>query len=312
MTIIFQPLHESHFPLLLKWLETPHVKKWWDQDVAYTMKLVKEKFGKHIHGIPLSKNSNHKTYAYVICLDEEMIGYIQAYNAHDFAQENHLDLSAISGSVCGVDLFIGESSFLNKGLGTRILNEFEKQILAPHFDCCLIDPAKDNLTAVKAYTKAGFKIFAQFQTESTAWMIKELSSYVSFSYDPDPSFDEKISCALRRKCEDLTGVKTDFERVNVYLKHEQTNVAGTICYVHGKILWCDSIYVEEAFQNKGFGRQLIAKLFDISLTQNLREVQLNTYFPKAHKFFKKCGFEEVAVIPNWKYDLTCYLMRKMI
>lgn len=55
MTITFEPLHESHFPLLLKWLETPHVKKWWpitpkldtsevgDQDVTYTMDLVREK-----------------------------------------------------------------------------------------------------------------------------------------------------------------------------------------------------------------------------------------------------------------------------
>lgn len=311
MKITFAPLAESHFSLLLKWLESPHVKKWWDQDVTYTMDLVHEKFGKHIHGIALSKNSNHKTYAYVICLDEEMIGYIQAYNAHDFAQENHLDLSAISGSVCGIDLFIGEQLFLHKGLGTVILNAFESQVLTTHFDRCLIDPAKDNLTAIKAFTKAGFKIFEQFQTESTTWMIKELSS-VSFTYDPDQSFDEKISCALRRQYEDLTSRKTDFERISVYLKHKETNVAAAICYIHGKILWCDSIYVEEAFQNKGFGRQLIGKLLETALTRNLREIQLNTYFPEALAFFKKCGFEEVAVVPRWKYDLTCYLMRKMI
>jgi N-acetylglutamate synthase-like GNAT family acetyltransferase len=142
-------------------------------------------------------------------------------------------------------------------------------------------------------------------------MIKELSS-VSFSYDPVPSFDEKISFALRHQCQDLTGIKTDFEQISIYLNHKQINVAGAICYIHGKILWCDSIYVEEDFQDKGFGKKLIAKLFDLSVTKNLREVQLNTYFPKAHMFFKKCGFEEVAVIPNWKYDLTCYLMRKMI
>lgn len=312
MKITFVPLAESHFPLLLKWLEASYVKKWWDQDVTYTLELVKEKFGKHIHGLAISKNSNHKIYAYIICANKEMMGYIQAYNAHDFAQENGLNLSAISGSVCGVDLFIGEQPFLHKGWGVRILNEFEEQILTPHFDWCLIDPAKDNLTAVKAFTNAGFKILEQFQTESTAWMIKELSSSVAFSYDPDSSFDEKISSALRRRCEHLTGIKTDFEQVNVYLKYKDANIAGAICYIHGEILWCDSIYVEETFQNKGFGRQLIAKLLDIAITRNLREVQLNTYFPKAHIFFKKCGFEEVAVIPDWKYDLTCYLMRKII
>ncbi len=40
MTIIFEPLHESHFSLLLKWLETGYVKKWWDQDTEYTPDLV--------------------------------------------------------------------------------------------------------------------------------------------------------------------------------------------------------------------------------------------------------------------------------
>ncbi len=176
MKITFAPLAKSHFPLLLKWLETPHVKKWWDQDVTYSMELVKEKFGKHISGIALSKNPGNKTYAYIICVNKEMIGYIQAYNAHDFAHENGLDLSAISGLVCGIDLFIGESSFTRKGLGASILNEFEKQILAPHFDWCLIDPSKDNLVAINAFTKAGFKIFQQFQTESNIWMLKDLSS----------------------------------------------------------------------------------------------------------------------------------------
>lgn len=175
MTITFEPLHESHFPLLLKWLKTPHVKKWWDQDVTYTLELVKEKFGKHTHGIALSKNSNHKTYAYIISMDKEMIGYIQAYNAHDFAQENGLNLSVISGSVCGVDLFIGVQQFLYQGWGARILNEFQELILAPHFDWCLIDPAKDNLTAIKSFTKAGFKIFEQFQTESNIWMNKKIN-----------------------------------------------------------------------------------------------------------------------------------------
>lgn len=188
MKITFVPLAESHFPLLLKWLETPHVKKWWDQDVTYTMDLVKEKFGKHIHGLALSKNSNHKTYAYIICANKEMIGYIQAYNAHDFAQENGLNFSTISRSVCGIDLFIGEQLFLHKGWGTVILNAFESQVLTTHFDRCLIDPAKDNLTAIKAFTKAGFKIFEQFQTESNIWMIKDLS----LRNDPLPTIQKLI------------------------------------------------------------------------------------------------------------------------
>lgn len=135
---------------------------------------------------------------------------------------------------------------------------------------------------------------------------------ILFTQDSDSDFDEKISFALLRQCQDITGIKTDFEQINLYIKVKDRHVAGAICDVHGKILWCDSIYVEEEFQGKGLGTQLINKLFEIAATRSLSEIQLNTYFQKSHIFFKKCGFEDVAVIPNWKYDLTCYLMRKKI
>lgn len=174
MDITFLPLAESHFPLLLKWLEAPHVKAWWDEDVVYTMELVHEKFGRHAHGIALSLNSDNKTFAYIICFNQEMIGYIQAYNARDFAQENGLDLNMISGAICGVDLFIGESTFLHKGFGSQILNKVERQILASHFDWCLIDPAKDNIAAIRAFTKAGFQEDTSLKSDSHIWMAKKL------------------------------------------------------------------------------------------------------------------------------------------
>lgn len=170
--ITFQPLNESHFPRLLQWLESPHVKKWWDQDMRYTLDLVREKFGKHISDLPVSNKSNKKTYAYIICLDEKEIGYIQLYNARDYAAENGCNLASLTGHVCGIDLFIGDENCLGKGIGPGILNAFVEQIIVPHFDYCLIDPAKDNQQAIKAFEKAGFSKFSFSQTSNTLWMLK--------------------------------------------------------------------------------------------------------------------------------------------
>ena len=44
MKISFKLLSEAHFTLLLKWLEAPQVKAWWDKDVQWTLALVKEKY----------------------------------------------------------------------------------------------------------------------------------------------------------------------------------------------------------------------------------------------------------------------------
>ncbi|WP_371218694.1 GNAT family N-acetyltransferase [Orientia tsutsugamushi] len=84
MKITFVPLAESHFPLLLKWLETPHVKKWWDQDVMYTLELVKEKYSSYVKGYKLVDGQQKPIQVFIIHNNQNPIGYIQIYNAYDF------------------------------------------------------------------------------------------------------------------------------------------------------------------------------------------------------------------------------------
>ena len=77
MKLTFIPLQESHFPLLLKWLEMPHVKAWWDQDVQWTSKLIKKKFETYVQGYKILKNIKKPMHSFIICKDEKEIGYIQ-------------------------------------------------------------------------------------------------------------------------------------------------------------------------------------------------------------------------------------------
>jgi len=55
MDINFAPLSETYFPLLLKWLEEPHFKAWWDRDISYTQALVEEKYVSYVKGYKLEK-----------------------------------------------------------------------------------------------------------------------------------------------------------------------------------------------------------------------------------------------------------------
>ncbi|WP_245611548.1 MULTISPECIES: hypothetical protein [unclassified Wolbachia] len=48
--ITFEALKEEHFLLLLKWLETPHVKLWWDADINWTPELIGKKYSNYIKG----------------------------------------------------------------------------------------------------------------------------------------------------------------------------------------------------------------------------------------------------------------------
>ena len=50
MNISFRPLVESDFAHLLKWLESSHIKKWWDQDIIWNIELIRKRYKNYTKG----------------------------------------------------------------------------------------------------------------------------------------------------------------------------------------------------------------------------------------------------------------------
>jgi len=154
----FIPLQSEHFPLLLKWLETFHVKEWWDSDIHWNLDLIIEKYGSYVEGYKLERGIPRKLSAYIIVYQNKPIGYIQLYNAKDFAREDHLNLSQYPSPLAAIDFYIGEKDYLGKNLGALSMQAFLKKHVDPFYTACLVDPEIENTHAIKAYQKAGFKI----------------------------------------------------------------------------------------------------------------------------------------------------------
>ena len=173
MIITFEPLHESHFPLLLKWLETPHVKKWWDQDVTYTMDLVREKYSSYIKGYKRVDGQQKPIQGFIIHNNQNPIGYIQIYNAYDFPRSKIL--SGLPANLGAFDIFIAEESDLQQGLGSKAILEFLR-VHGNQYSNIFADPDSNNIAAIKCYEKAGFKRFSEQQDTEEVWMLKDLSS----------------------------------------------------------------------------------------------------------------------------------------
>ncbi len=135
---------------------------------------------------------------------------------------------------------------------------------------------------------------------------------MQFSTTPNAEFNEEIQGALRFECEKLTGKSEDYKSHTIYLLEGDLINAGVIVEVHGAILWIDSIYVVESRRRQGLAKELIRQVMEYARAVGARELQLNTFFPDAFQIFVKLEFEVVAVIPNWKYGLTCHMMRRSI
>jgi aminoglycoside 6'-N-acetyltransferase len=171
--ITFKPLENSHLPLLLKWLETPHVKAWWDQDIHWTPALIQEKYGSYVEGYKIENGLRKPMHAYVICFNNIEIGYIQLYNAHDFPREDNTSLNELPASLAAFDIFIGEESYVGKGIGSMIMQQFLQEKVDPHYEACFVDPDTANTRAIKAYEKVGFKIIKMIDDGAVSWMLRE-------------------------------------------------------------------------------------------------------------------------------------------
>lgn len=186
MAITFVPLAESHFPLLLKWLETPHVKAWWDPEVKWTPGLIREKFGNYVKGSKCSKFKDQgikkPTHAFIIVFGDTPIGYVQYYNKHDFPSEQGCETIELPVSCAGLDWYIGEPKFIGKGIGSKALSHFLEAHVFPSFESVFVDPDTANLAAIRAYEKAGFKIIKLVNKRTITWMLKERSCGRSRKY----------------------------------------------------------------------------------------------------------------------------------
>ena len=150
MKITFRKFNDKDISLFLRWAEAPQVKNSWFKP-GYPQP--QEYLDKNI----LVKSDAHP---YIILLDGEPIGYIQYWDIDEYLKNNpgYKIFANEPLGTYGLDLFIGEEKWLDKGLGSKILVSFMDEIGARRY---VIDPSIKNKRAVRCYQKAGFKIIRE-------------------------------------------------------------------------------------------------------------------------------------------------------
>ena len=97
------------------------------------------------------------TAPYVITYRDLPIGYIQTYRAAAYPE--CAAIVAPDEEAAGVDLFIGESDYVYRGLGVLVLRRFLRHVVfaAPEIVSCVLDAEPTNTIAIRAYEKVGFR-----------------------------------------------------------------------------------------------------------------------------------------------------------
>lgn len=170
--IHFKPLKREHFALMQSWINMGHVNHWWAQDKEWTREQVEDKYSTYTEGYKLESSQKKPIYSYIIYCGLDPIGYIQYYNAYDFARDGY-QLENLPSSLAAIDLLIGDPVYLRKGLGVTSLRQFIQEIVWKQFNNCFIDADVKNKVAIKTYQKAGFKFVKELTNPAVVWMLME-------------------------------------------------------------------------------------------------------------------------------------------
>ena len=147
--IRLRELEESDKPILLKWLTDERILNFWEgKSSVFDMDRINAEY--------YCKEEVEVIRA-IIEFEGQSIGYVHMYNLDKTLMEEY-EYPITDKVVYGIDQFIGEPEFWNRGIGTGFMKLVLKYLTdEKNADIVILDPHADNPRAIRCYEKVGFK-----------------------------------------------------------------------------------------------------------------------------------------------------------
>ncbi|WP_342741648.1 GNAT family N-acetyltransferase [Alicyclobacillus macrosporangiidus] len=141
-------LSPADYPVLARWLNDPRVLKFYEgRDNPYDLAKVEQVFG---------SKTNRSVTACIVSYKGRDIGYVQFYPVPEPVKVGlGMNPRLI---VYGMDQFIGEPDYWNRGIGTALVKSVADYVRTNlGADKIVMDPQAWNTRAIRCYEKAGFR-----------------------------------------------------------------------------------------------------------------------------------------------------------
>lgn len=151
MEIEFRRISQRDIQKIYEWRNKPHMNFWGKEGI--TLEAVQKKYGWRI-------SWQDSCQCYITSYDGKDFWLIQYYKNID-EPEYSQEIGVEDGA--SIDLFIGDESFLRKGFGKQMLEEFVEKIFKQVMDIevVYICHEKENIAAIACSESVGFEFVKQ-------------------------------------------------------------------------------------------------------------------------------------------------------
>lgn len=149
VAIGFRPMSRADLPDVVRWAAAPHVARWWN-DEAVDLAAAEKHYGLGIDGTEPTRH-------WVAEVNGRSVGFLQDYLIGDHPE--YALLTAAPEAV-GFDYAIGDPAWVGDGLGTRLLWQFLRDVVRPHYPAAstyFAAPDHRNAVSLRVLDKLGFK-----------------------------------------------------------------------------------------------------------------------------------------------------------
>jgi len=146
--VYLRAMTHSDLPALTRWLQAPHVQRWWHNDGDPTTDRVTATYGPRVDG-------STPTRMWVVEVNGRSVGFVQDYRIRDYPG---FALLTPDPDAVGLDYAIGEPGWAGRGLGVRLLWAWMQDAHRrfPDATSYFAAPHHANAASLRILDKAGF------------------------------------------------------------------------------------------------------------------------------------------------------------